>query len=61
MRSKKEHEAPESKQKPVSPAGSSCDVSAIRQSSHYSPDDVPLPDNNMFFEERHNPLSSKGN
>ena len=38
-----------------------CDVYGIRQTSRYSKDNKPVPDNNMFFEERHNPLSSKGN
>lgn len=38
-----------------------CDVYGIRQTSRYSENNKPVPDNNMFYEERHNPLSSKGN
>ena len=38
-----------------------CDVDGIRQTSRYAKGNKPVPDNNMFFEERHNPLSSKGN
>lgn len=34
---------------------------AIRQNSNYSDDDKPVPDNNLFFEERSNALCSKGN
>ncbi len=37
------------------------DVYHIRQNSQYDKDNKPLPDNNPFFEERSNPLSSKGN
>ncbi len=36
------------------------DVYDIRQNSHYSEGDKAAPDNNIFFEERSNPLSSKG-
>ena len=39
----------------------STDTEAVRQSSNYDIHDKPLPDNNMFYEERQNPLSSKGN
>lgn len=37
------------------------DLTEIRQCSHYDSDDKAAPDNNLFFEERSNPLSSKGN
>ncbi len=37
------------------------DAAAIRQNSEYAENDKPVPDNNIFFEERSNPLSSKGN
>lgn len=33
---------------------------SIKQTSHYSEGDRPRIDNNKFFEERSNPLSSKG-
>lgn len=51
----------QSQEKTVNKMDEECDVAGIRQSSHYTKDNKPLPDNNMFFEERHNPLSSKGN
>ncbi|MCI8274338.1 MAG: hypothetical protein HFI66_01770 [Lachnospiraceae bacterium] len=34
---------------------------AIRQFSDYKENDRPVPDNNPFWENGHNPLSSKGN
>ena len=37
------------------------DVMEIRQRSAYSEYNKATPDNNMFFEKRSNPLSSKGN
>ena len=33
----------------------------VKQNSHYAEGDRPRIDNNKFFEERSNPLSSKGN
>lgn len=33
---------------------------SIRQNSKYTQNDKPAPDNNIFWEDRHNPLSSKG-
>lgn len=33
----------------------------IRQNSRYNKQDRPAPDNNMFWEDESNPLSSKGN
>ncbi len=36
-------------------------ASAVKQQSFYSKEDKPAPDNNPFFTERSNPLSSKGN
>ncbi len=36
-------------------------VDSIRQNSNYDDNDKAAPDNNIFFEERSNPLSSKGN
>lgn len=36
-------------------------VIAIRQNSNYSPEGKAAPDNNIFFEDKSNPLSSKGN
>lgn len=36
------------------------DVYDIRQNSNYSEGNKAAPDNNLFFEERSNPLSSKG-
>lgn len=33
----------------------------IREISHYDKEDQPAPDNNLFWEEASNPLSSKGN
>ena len=33
----------------------------IRQNSHYNKENKAAPDNNLFWEERSNPLSSKGN
>ncbi|MBD5156540.1 MAG: hypothetical protein HDT13_02750 [Butyrivibrio sp.] len=53
--------AKKSREKTVNAIDSECDVAGIRQTSHYDKYNKPLPDNNMFFEERHNPLSSKGN
>lgn len=53
--------AKKSREKTANAMDSECDVAGIRQSSHYDQYNKPLPDNNMFFEERHNPLSSKGN
>lgn len=50
-----------SREKTVNAMDSEFNVEEIRQTSHYDKDNKPLPDNNMFFEERHNPLSSKGN
>lgn len=37
------------------------DLYAIRQNSKYSDEGKAAPDNNIFWEERSNPLSSKGN
>lgn len=36
------------------------DISEIRQLSHYDSNNKAAPDNNMFYEERSNHLSSKG-
>ena len=33
----------------------------IRQYADYTEDNIPVPDNNPFWENGHNPLSSKGN
>lgn len=33
----------------------------IRQNSRYNKQDRPAPDNNQFWEDESNPLSSKGN
>lgn len=33
----------------------------IRQYADYNEDNIPVPDNNPFWENGHNPLSSKGN
>lgn len=33
----------------------------IRQNSEYDENDLPSPDNNLFWEHASNPLSSKGN
>ncbi len=33
----------------------------IRQNSRYNEEDLPSPDNNLFWEHASNPLSSKGN
>lgn len=37
------------------------DLYQIRQNSKYSDNGKSAPDNNIFWEERSNPLSSKGN
>ena len=37
------------------------DLYQIRQNAHYSDSGTAEPDNNIFWEERSNPLSSKGN
>lgn len=37
------------------------DLYQIRQNSNYSDSGKSAPDNNIFWEERSNPLSSKGN
>lgn len=37
------------------------DLYNIRQNAHYSETGKAEPDNNIFWEERSNPLSSKGN
>lgn len=37
------------------------DLYQIRQNAHYSDSGKSEPDNNIFWEERSNPLSSKGN
>ena len=37
------------------------DYYLIRQNSHYDKQGKAAPDNNLFWEERSNPLSSKGN
>ena len=37
------------------------DLYHIRQNAHYSDTGKAEPDNNIFWEERSNPLSSKGN
>lgn len=37
------------------------DLYQIRQNAHYSDSGKAEPDNNIFWEERSNPLSSKGN
>ncbi len=39
---------------------SETEVETIRENSYYSGKDRPRPDNNLFFERRSNPLSSKG-
>ena len=36
-------------------------IMEIRQNSSYQKGNLAAPDNNIFFEERSNPLSSKGN
>ena len=33
----------------------------LRENSHYNEKDQPAPDNNLFWEDASNPLSSKGN
>lgn len=50
-----------SRKKTVNSMNAECDVTGIRQTSCYKENNKPLPDNNMFYEKRHNPLSSKGN
>lgn len=37
------------------------EIMEIKQLSNYGKNNKPAPDNNIFFEERSNPLSSKGN
>ena len=37
------------------------DYYAIRQNAHYNSEGKAAPDNNIFWEKRSNPLSSKGN
>lgn len=37
------------------------DIAAIRQNSNYNAKGKAAPDNNIFFEQKSNPLSSKGN
>lgn len=37
------------------------DLYQIRQNAHYNEKGKSEPDNNIFWEERSNPLSSKGN
>ena len=37
------------------------DLYSIRQNPHYGPGGKAEPDNNIFWDERSNPLSSKGN
>ena len=37
------------------------DLYSIRQNAHYGPGGKAEPDNNIVWEERSNPLSSKGN
>lgn len=37
------------------------DLYSIRQNAHYNKNGKAEPDNNIFWEERSNPLSSKGN
>ncbi|MDD6234422.1 MAG: hypothetical protein PUB17_04510 [Lachnospiraceae bacterium] len=61
MNIKKNTESPKSEQQTAHSIQKECDVEGIRQTSHYTKGNKPVPDNNMFFEERHNPLSSKGN
>lgn len=58
---KKNSETPKSEQLTARMIQKECDVDDIRQTSRYTKGNKPMPDNNMFFEERHNPLSSKGN
>lgn len=58
---KKNTESLKSEQHTARTVQKECDVDGIRQTSRYAKDNKPVPDNNMFFEERHNPLSSKGN
>lgn len=58
---KKNTESPKSEQHTARTVQKECDVDGIRQTSRYAKGNKPVPDNNMFFEERHNPLSSKGN
>ena len=36
-------------------------AAGIRQNSRYNEEDLPAPDNNLFWENESNPLSSKGN
>lgn len=40
---------------------SDAELAKIRQNSEYSSSGKAAPDNNIFFEEKSNPLSSKGN
>lgn len=58
---KKNTESSKSEQHTSHTVQKECDVDGIRQTSRYARGNKPVPDNNMFFEERHNPLSSKGN
>ncbi len=37
------------------------DIARIRQNSNYNEEDLPAPNNNLFWERTSNPLSSKGN
>lgn len=48
---------------PTSDSKKSNDASKrrIRENSHYNEKDQPAPDNNLFWEDASNPLSSKGN
>lgn len=61
MDTKKNTESPKSEQHTAHTVQKEFDVDGIRQTSRYTKGNKPVPDNNMFFEERHNPLSSKGN
>lgn len=58
---KKENNLSTSQNKNTPKNSSPTNVAAIRQNSKYNSSDSAAPDNNLFWEERSNPLSSKGN
>lgn len=58
MKQKQTKEKRSHSEKDTVPAG---DLYQIRQNAKYSKEGKAEPDNNLFWEERSNPLSSKGN
>lgn len=57
---KKQNAADRAENKNTMDGVSGSRAARIRQNSRYNKEDLPSPDNNLFWEHASNPLSSKG-